>query len=68
MTAPARNVTDLSAAKLERLDTKVAELESRLDAARRERSELAASWGYANGYRVRVTPDQMRRAMGAGNG
>ena len=56
-------VTDIRAEKLGRYDQRIADLEARLEREKRDRAELAASWGYQNGYRMRVSPDQMRLAI-----
>ncbi len=57
--------TSLPEARLTRLDAEIASLRQRLAAKEREQSDLAARWGWQNGYRARVTPDQMRLSLNA---
>ncbi|MES2295253.1 MAG: hypothetical protein V4527_18295 [Pseudomonadota bacterium] len=55
----------LDAARLSRLDAEIAALQNKLSLRAAERAEVAARWGYANNYRMRVSPDQMRAVLNA---
>ncbi len=65
MTSNPTATTSLPAARLSRLDAEIASLRQRLAAKELEQSDLAARWGWQNGYRARVSPDQMRLSLNA---
>ena len=66
MASSAPKVSDLAAERLHRLDDDIASLRARLAAKERDLAELAARWGEREGYLFRATPEQMRRAVKAG--
>lgn len=55
---------DLTAARLKKLDGSVLAAEQALQVARERRDAFCRQWGEANGYRVRLDHDQVRRALG----
>lgn len=57
-------ISDLSAARLKKLDGAVFAAEQALQAAVARRDAFCRQWGEANGYRVRLDHDQVRRALG----
>lgn len=56
-------VSDIAAERLSRLDAEIAALETKLAGKARDRRELAKAWGFRNGYRLAVSPDQRRSVL-----
>jgi len=61
-TKPA-DVSDLAAASLKKLDAAVEAARRSLAKAETERADFCRRWGEANGFRVFLSADQVRRCL-----
>lgn len=64
MASRATPVTHLAAERFDRLEAERASLVAKLADVDRRISSFCTRYSDANGYRVRLSPEQVRRAMG----
>ena len=66
MASRATPVTQLAAERFDRLEAERASLVAKLADVDRRRFEFCTRYSDANGYRVRLSPEQVRRCLGRG--